>query len=284
MSICGFFLCCGLFLFFFFLMIRRPPRSTLFPYTTLSDLREVADAVRRPTRESRGVALDTKQEGDRKSGSAGMPRPISYAVFCLKKKKDDDDRNTTPSRGLCHACAPPAPAASRSRGLNERPPCPARAAGAHATKFAVFFFFNDTATTEIYTLSLHDALPIYAGAPTAVDHHVGGLEIAMDDALLMEDRKSGSAGMPRPISYAVFCLKKQHRRRRPPVATARRTPPATAPSPQRIPRPRAPPLPGPALSCRLFRSSTARQPAARACPAGAAASRRPRPGWRASRA
>src|SRR5437764_11052173 len=34
---------------------------------------------------------------DRKSGSAGMPRPISYAVFCLKKKKNDKDRTTVTS-------------------------------------------------------------------------------------------------------------------------------------------------------------------------------------------
>src|SRR5437773_4459737 len=71
-------------------MIRRPPRSTLFPYTTLF-------------RSSGGIqgdvlATDNNTVGmgdagiksvarDRKSGSAGMPRPISYAVFCLKKKK-----------------------------------------------------------------------------------------------------------------------------------------------------------------------------------------------------
>src|SRR3989442_12095904 len=36
-----------------------------------------------------------------------------------------------------------------------------------------FFFFNDTATTEIYTLSLHDALPIYSGSPTLV-YNTGG--------------------------------------------------------------------------------------------------------------
>src|SRR4051812_49441242 len=37
-------------------------------------------------------------ERDRKSGSAGMPRPISYAVFCLKKKKDINDRYTAGTR------------------------------------------------------------------------------------------------------------------------------------------------------------------------------------------
>src|SRR5688572_33450014 len=42
--------------------------------------------------------------------------------------------------------------------------------------FSFFFFFNDTATTEIYTLSLHDALPIYASAnASAADVSAGGL-------------------------------------------------------------------------------------------------------------
>src|SRR2546426_8652132 len=89
-----------------------------------------------------------------------------------------------------------------------------------------FFFFNDTATTEIYTLSLHDALPIYqqppparldqrrrtgapvpwidgrAGAAAAPDlrHAVGGAG----------DRKSTRLNSSHlVISYAVFCLKKK---------------------------------------------------------------------------
>src|SRR5436305_5374224 len=72
-------------------MIRRPPRSTLFPYTTLfrSQLR---DENAHNDKSVHGVLNPTYQAGlstpwtDRKSGSAGMPRPISYAVFCLKKK------------------------------------------------------------------------------------------------------------------------------------------------------------------------------------------------------
>src|SRR5437868_14451133 len=73
--------------FFFFFMILRPPRSTLFPYTTL--FRSVSGAM---AKAGKGLLEGTLQAGtsafsDRKSGSAGMPRPISYAVFCLKKKK-----------------------------------------------------------------------------------------------------------------------------------------------------------------------------------------------------
>src|SRR5256885_8325390 len=79
-----------------------------------------------------------------------------------------------------------------------------------------FFFFNDTATTEIYTLSLHDALPILPFKalmfltlmrPSLVLFLVLWLKLEKK-----KDRTSGSAGMPRPISYAVFCLKKKIRR------------------------------------------------------------------------
>src|SRR5438445_9659226 len=80
------------------------------------------------------------------------------------------------------------------------------------------FFFIDPPPSSIYTLSLHDALPIsrrcveacvygtldfvgYPRFPAPVEF------IAADSFEI--DRKSGSAGMPRPISYAVFCLKKK---------------------------------------------------------------------------
>src|SRR2546430_17664527 len=106
---------------FFFLMIRRPPRSTLFPYTTLfrSEIAGIQSATSRQNTKDQVYAQNemlayqqkestarvasimentnlSKQQQvseimrqmqasqDRKSGSAGMPRPISYAVFCLK--------------------------------------------------------------------------------------------------------------------------------------------------------------------------------------------------------
>src|SRR4026209_3062628 len=74
------------FILFFCLMIRRPPRSTLFPYTTLFRSR---DALSGRIAEL-GAEISADYQGrdlDRKSGSAGMPRPISYAVFCLNKKQ-----------------------------------------------------------------------------------------------------------------------------------------------------------------------------------------------------
>src|SRR6266496_5551994 len=70
--------------------------------------------------------------------------------------------------------------------------------------FFVFFFFNDTATTEIYTLSLHDALPI----SRAHQHR-------RDPPVNPHDGRSGDRKSTRlnsshvEISYAVFCLKKK---------------------------------------------------------------------------
>src|SRR5260221_12566415 len=76
-------------IFFFFLMIRRPPRSTLFPYTTLfRSLRRARH--RRPSRLQ--VVLRQGEplvERDRKSTRLNSSHTvISYAVFCLKKKKN----------------------------------------------------------------------------------------------------------------------------------------------------------------------------------------------------
>src|SRR4028119_2535382 len=71
------------------------------------------------------------------------------------------------------------------------------------------FFFKDTAPTEIYTLSLHDALPIlrpHRRSRQGLRPQARGPQGA---GFAAQDRKSGSAGMPRPISYDAFCLKKK---------------------------------------------------------------------------
>src|SRR5947209_11906729 len=73
------------------------------------------------------------------------------------------------------------------------------------------FFFNDTATTEIYTLSLHDALPIFA-ATEIIEKLVYHHKQAVLRKLLVElpDRKSTRLNSSHAnISYAVFCLKKK---------------------------------------------------------------------------
>src|SRR5437879_10012543 len=70
-------------------MTRQPPKSTLFPYTTLfrSQEQESEGILQSPAYHKRKPQRSDEHERDRKSGSAGMPRPISYAVFCLKKKR-----------------------------------------------------------------------------------------------------------------------------------------------------------------------------------------------------
>src|SRR5256885_5146890 len=82
--------------------------------------------------------------------------------------------------------------------------------------FSLFFFFNDTATTEIYTLSLHDALPIWRIHVTSfVVTHERDLAFGIADriALMADgqiDRKSTRLNSSHlVISYAVFCLKKK---------------------------------------------------------------------------
>src|SRR3712207_8477642 len=98
----------------------------------------------------------------------------------------------------------------------------------HLILVLVFFFFNDTATTEIYTLSLHDALPIFAsgtalgregervgraapesalGRAFASGRPITGMLVT---ELAWEDRKSTRLNSSHAnISYAVFCLKKK---------------------------------------------------------------------------
>src|SRR3990167_8340927 len=90
----------------FFLMIRRPPRSTLFPYTTLFRSHPLCGTVKKPN-------------------LLGPYRGSSVGLFEIRA-----DRKST------------------------------RLNSSHSQISYAVFFFNDTAPTEIYTLSLHDALPI----------------------------------------------------------------------------------------------------------------------------
>src|SRR5256885_2877628 len=81
-----------------------------------------------------------------------------------------------------------------------------------------FFFFNDTATTEIYTLSLHDALPISPTPMTAraaiSSPMLGATAASAAPAQYTPDRKSTRLNSSHlVISYAVFCLKKKKKQR-----------------------------------------------------------------------
>src|SRR5258708_17552492 len=79
---------------------------------------------------------------------------------------------------------------------------------------SLFFFFNDTATTEIYTLSLHDALPISTTIPNSVDPQHP--RFCPSSSAFCLDRKSTRLNSSHQIiSYAVFCLKKKKRKQSP---------------------------------------------------------------------
>src|SRR5436190_6341497 len=101
-----------LFSHFFFLLTRRPPRSTLFPYTTLF-------RSRRPPRTSRDVRPFRSGAGQEPQRPSLTPGPgvsedrkstrlnsshtvISYAVFCLKKKKQTEPKNADVTRDHYH--------------------------------------------------------------------------------------------------------------------------------------------------------------------------------------
>src|ERR1039458_8768477 len=140
-------------------MIRRPPRSTLFPYTTL--FRSVAGrrAIAAPTGSKSGPTRATAT--DRKSTRLNSSHlGISYAVFCLKKK-------FARIAVVRHAAEQPLAIGRESAAvlpLRHVHAQPLGLAGAKTRGYDRFFFFNDPATTEIYPLPLHAALPICSGA------------------------------------------------------------------------------------------------------------------------
>src|SRR6266581_4316241 len=126
-------------------------------------LEEVLDLRHDPRRVDSGlqhVDLDARRRvagGDRKSTCLNSSHPsISYAVFCLKKKKKQGE--TRFPQLYKHITSKLTFAAGFI--INDSP----LRHTLHLPSRSFFFFFNDTATTEIYTLSLHDALPIYGGA------------------------------------------------------------------------------------------------------------------------
>src|SRR5258705_497760 len=173
-------------LFFFFLMIRRPPRSTLFPYTTLfrsiNDI-VVTDPDTGDTITATLTLANTAAGSLTTSGTAtytaatgvwtitGTVAQVNAALAAVAvrqgRRLNSNHSGTTyivfssktkPTDGVINLNvtavndAPTATNLSQTLGYTE-------GAASVAINY-IFFFFNDTATTEIYTLSLHDALPI----------------------------------------------------------------------------------------------------------------------------
>src|SRR5689334_24484690 len=95
--------------------------------------------------------------------------------------------------------------------------------------YFLFFFFNDTATTEIYTLSLHDALPISAAPGPYSTHRIRPstrrpTTYARHLQSPRTDRKSTRLNSSHSsISYAVFCLKKKKKKQKTIIQKYRKT-------------------------------------------------------------
>src|SRR5213082_1322932 len=129
------------------------------------------------------------------------PDTISYAVFCLKKKniKNVDTRCKTVI--IKH----------KQRTGYKLLYMKSTETTADAYRFEVnlCFFFNDTATTEIYTvsdtLSLHDALPISGGPGSALPK----MSASVHASRWRSEEHTSELQSPDTISYAVFCLKKK---------------------------------------------------------------------------
>src|SRR5215217_2801075 len=130
-------------------MIRRPPRSTLFPYTTLFR------SLPRHGDRGRFGRLLHDQTGPRSEEHTSELQSRQYLVcrLLLEKKKKD-----TRQPGM-NSLQQQARFDEFVHEFNTERPHEATAMRPLAQ---LFFFFNDTAPTEIYTLSLHDALPISA--------------------------------------------------------------------------------------------------------------------------
>src|SRR3982750_3321628 len=151
-------------------MIRRPPRSTLFPYTTL--FRSVrAQPVSRAPADGEPDRRRLWPLPDRKSTRLNSSHDqISYAVFCLKKKIS----RARDAAALGFGCTRAYP--------HDRERAACLWAGCHVDHHhdrgrprrasVVSFFLNDTATPEIYPLPLHDALPISLRAAAGGRSHL----------------------------------------------------------------------------------------------------------------
>src|SRR5712664_979225 len=156
------------------------------------------------------IFAGSRSAGDRKSTRLNSSHDqISYAVFCLKKK-------TTWCLGQCSERAITAayldPDAAHEI-FNAPHGILAWGAIAHevqAVPGGYRFFFNDTATTEIYTLSLHDALPISPSRSRAACRRGWRSRVSGSCACASRDRKSTRLNSSHDqSSYAAFCLKKK---------------------------------------------------------------------------
>src|SRR3954462_10030236 len=139
-----------------------------------------------------------KIQSDRKSTRLNSSHTIiSYAGFCFQKNPGRSSRSSAIYR-TWRRPAPTPPHRSSHRRTKSRPRSCATAS----------FFFNDTATTEIYTLSLHDALPISSCPGTGQEPDPAARSWSAPTP--PADRKSTRLNSSHTIiSYAAFCFRKK---------------------------------------------------------------------------
>src|ERR1044071_10477668 len=90
-------------------------------------------------------------------------------------------------------------------------PCRVSIRQSRFVHYILIFFFNDTATTELYTLSLHDALPIWS-TPTSGRRICPGRVSMLPSPVNRSEEHTSELQSRVDISYAVFCLKKWQQR------------------------------------------------------------------------
>src|SRR3989339_605277 len=195
--------------FFFFLMIRRPPRSTLFPYTTL--FRSISAIW--PASLSAGWPrkLWPRNAPTRSEEHTSELQSLTNLVCRLLLEKKQKIRNYKFRRSSNRHLFTPYSLNINYRVFLEFPRTYRHFIYAFHIKSFIIFFFNDTATTEIYTLSLHDALPISAGKPRQRSSLSNRWRTVMAMRLSMRSEEHTSELQSLTISYTVFCLKKKEK-------------------------------------------------------------------------
>src|SRR6266536_908389 len=145
------------FIYFFFLMIRRPPRSTLFPYTTLFPISPdiTPEVFREELHKLADWIADYRERSEEHTSE--LQSRVDLVCRLLRDKKKEDERH-----GGCD---------SEKQPTHGRNPLlldstllvvlyPLRQVHVVKGSLAILMFFTDATTTETYTLSLHVALPI----------------------------------------------------------------------------------------------------------------------------
>src|ERR1044071_6873428 len=185
-------------------MIRRPPRSPLFPYTTLFRSPEAVLSVG-PMPEPVSRYHEPLPRSEEHTSELQSRVDISYAVFCLKKKKVHVCLRTLERHGQCtrrtSLLARPSGREPRPLGLLMRAPILGRVA------FAVVFFLMirrpPRSTLFPYTTLFRSLFVTGSGGPSA------SIGLFADRGTQRSEEHTSELQSRVDISYAVFCLKKK---------------------------------------------------------------------------